>query len=168
MARAAEVGQVLAWDAAEGRVGPEIEHVVADLLRLIEQASVDEGRSGVLAGHALNVAVFALEAASGPTPTDRARGACSGGLDLAGEVDFSLAHGPPMGFVIMEAEDEEPAGPLVMQEIQAQWASVRLLEVGDRPDAQAVEAVRRLSKARAAGLARVMPEFVRREHQQPP
>lgn len=168
MARAAEVGLALAWNAAEGRVLPEIEHVVADLLRLIGQASVDEGRSGVLAGHALNVTVFALEAANGPTPTDRARGACSGGLDLAGEVDFTLAHSPPEGFVTMERENEEPDGPLVTQEIQAQWASVRLLDVGYRPDAQAVEAVRRLSKARAAGLARVMPEFVRREHPQPP
>ena len=120
MARAAEVGLALAWNAAEGRVQPETEQVVADLLRLINQASVDEGCPEVLAGHALNVTVFALEAASGLTPTDRAQGACSGGLDLAGEVDFILAYSPLEASVVVERDDEEPHGPLVTQEIQAQ------------------------------------------------
>ena len=87
---------------------------------------------------------------------------------MAGEVDFILAHSPPEASVVMELDDEEPHGPLVTQEIQAQWASIRLLDVGDRPDAQAVAAVRRLSKERAAELAQVMPEFAQREHQEPP
>jgi hypothetical protein len=34
--------------------------------------------------------------------------------------------------------------------------------MGDRPDTQAIEAVRRLSKAQAAELVEVMPEFARR------
>jgi hypothetical protein len=168
MAQAAQAGPALAWSTAEEQVQPQTEHVVADLLRLIDLASVDEGRPEVLAGFALNVTVFALEAASGPTPTDRAQAACSGGLDLAAQVDFILAHSPLEAATVMEPDEQEPPGPLQTQEMQAQWASIRLLDVGDRPDAQAVAAVRRLSKARAGELARVMPEFVHRERQEPP
>jgi hypothetical protein len=165
---ATAAGLALAWSAAEGRVQPQTEHVVADLLRLIERASDDEASPEVLAAHALDITVFALEAASGPTPTDRAQAACSGGLDLAAQVDFVLAHSPLEVSVFMEPDEPEPPGPLVTQEIQAQWASIRLLDVGNRPDAQAVAAARRLSKARAAELAWVMPEFVQRERQEPP
>jgi hypothetical protein len=60
----------------------------------------------------------------------------------------------------MEPDDEEPHGPLVTQEIQAQWASLRLLGVGDQLDVQAIGAIRQLSRTRATELARVMPEFV--------
>jgi hypothetical protein len=162
IAQAAEAGLALAWNMAEGRLQPEAEQVVSDLLSIIERASSDEGRPEALAAHAVDLVVFVLEAASGPTPTDRAQAACRGGLDLAGEADFTLAHPPLEASVGLGTDDEEPHGSLVTQEIEAQRASIRLLDVGDRSDAQAVEAVRRLSKAQAAELARVMSKFAQR------
>lgn len=121
-----------------------------------------------MATQALNVVVFALEAATNTTPTDRAQAACGGALDLVGQVDFALAHLPLEAPMVVDMDEEEPPGPLESEEIETQWSSIRLLDVGDRPDAPSIEAVRRLSKVHAAELARVMPEFVRRWYLEPP
>jgi hypothetical protein len=112
IAEGTEDGLALAWNAAQGLVQPEIQQVISDLLGVIERASVDERRPEALAAHALDVTVFALEVASGPTPTDRARAAGSGGLDLAGEVDLTLAYMPADTSVIIESDAQEPQGPL--------------------------------------------------------
>jgi|SRR6266511_1603967 len=112
--------------------------------------------------------VFALEAATNTTPTDRAQAASGGALDLVGQVDFALAHLPLEAPMVVDMDEEEPPGPLESEEIETQWSSIRLLDVGDRPDAPSIEAVRRLSKVHAAELARVMPEFVRRWYLEPP
>lgn len=168
IAQAAEAGLALAWNAAQGRVQPEAEQVISDLLGVIERASGDERRPEALAAHALDVTVFALEAASGPTPTDRARAAGNGVLDLAGDVDFTLTHMPSDTAVILESEDEELHGPLVTREIEAQRTSIRLLDVGDPPNAEAIEGIRRLSKAQASELARVMPQYAQRRFQKSP
>lgn len=163
VADTADAGLALAWAAAEGRgVQPELGGEIGRLMHVME-ASPDVGLE-ILATHALNLTVFALEAAAQPTPTDRAQAAGVGAIDLLGQVDFLLAGPPARNLVFIEPDEgtEEPPGPLATKEIEAQRTSIALLEMGDRPYRRAVAAVQQLSRARAAELSEVLPDFARR------
>jgi hypothetical protein len=165
LAERAEDGVARAWNAAAGRtVQPELEHAISGLMQVMEATPDDRLGLNMLAVEALHLAVFALEAASTSTPTDRAQAAGAVAVDLVSQVDFALAHLPLQHPVIIETDgqEEEPPGPLATKEIQAQQASIALLDLKDRPDTQAIAAVRRLSKAQAMELLEVIPEFVRR------
>ena len=85
-----------------------------------------------------------------------------GAVDLLGQVDFLLAR-PPTRSLIIEPDEamEEPPGPLVTKELEAQRTSIALLEMGDRPQRQAIAAVQQLSRAWAAELSKVIPGFAR-------
>jgi hypothetical protein len=167
LAQAAEVGVVLAWNAAAGRtVQPQLEQAISDLRQAVEAAHQDRLGLKLLAAWATDLTVFALEAAATSTlpPWGAAQAAAAGAIDLLGQVDLALAHLPLQQRVIIQPDDgeEDPHGPLQTKEIQAQQTSIALLDMGDRPDTQAIEAVRQRSKARAAELVEVMPEFARR------
>jgi hypothetical protein len=165
IAQAAEAGVALAWNAAAGgTLQPELEQAISDLMQVKEVTPEDRLGLTMMAANALDLTVFALEAASTSTPTDRAQAAGAGAIDLVGQVDFALTHLPLHNQVIIEPDDqeEEPPGPLATKEIQAQQTSIALLDRQDRPDTQAIEAARRLSQTQAAELVEVMPEFVRR------
>jgi hypothetical protein len=171
MAEAAQAGVALAWNAAVGRpVQPELEQAITDLMRVMEATPEDRLGLTMMAANALNLAMFALEAAGTSTPTDRAQAAGAGAIDLLGQVDFALASMPLHNQVIIEPDDqeEEPPGPLQTKEIQAQQTSIALLDMQDQPETQAIEAVRRLSQAQAADLVEVMLEFARRWAQDTP
>lgn len=165
MAQAADAGLTLAWEAAAGHADPaDIEQTAGRIVRLMEATPKDRYGLNTFAVEALNITLFALGAASKSTPTDEAQGANQVAIDLVGEVDFLLTDEPvPNELLIERVEDEErPPGPLMMNEIDAQWTSISLLDKRDHPDAQALEAVRRLSEIRAAELAAIMPEFALR------
>jgi hypothetical protein len=166
MAEPTQAGVALAWNAAAGRtVQPELEQAISDLRQAMEAAREDRFGLKLLAAWAMDLTVFALEAAATSTPPwGAAQAAAAGAIDLLGQVDLALAHLPLQHRVIIEPDDqeEEPHGPLQTKEIQAQQTSIALLDTQDRPDTQAIEAVRRLSKAQAAELVEVMPEFARR------
>jgi hypothetical protein len=87
-----------------------------------------------------------------------------GAVDLLGQVDFLLARPPTRSLMIIEPDEamEEPPGPLVAKEIEAQRTSIALLEMGDRPQRQAIAAVQQLSRAWAAELSKVIPGLARR------
>jgi len=165
LAEAAEAGVALAWNAAAGRTAqPQLEQAISDLMQVVQATPEDRLGLTMLTADALDLTVFALEAAGTSTPTDRAQAAGAGAIDLVRQVDFALAHMPLQDRVIIEPDnwEEEPSGPLETKEIQAQQTSIALLDMQDRPDTQAIEAVRRLSKAQAAQLVALMPEFARR------
>lgn len=165
IAEATEPGLALAWKAAAGLGGrSEIEQAIAALTDAIHHAA-DDGLE-LLGAHAANVTVFALEAVSGSTREGWVRSARVGALDLVQEVDFELAM-PPEAALTLTFSDQDaiPDGPLKRAEIGAQQTSLDLLDVGYAPDAQALEAVRQLSRLRAGELARVLPEFARRQGQ---
>jgi hypothetical protein len=164
IAELTEPGLALAWKAAAGLGGQaEIEQTIAALTDAIHNAS-DEGLE-VLGAHAANVTVFALEAVNGSTRDNWMALARRGTLGLVGEVDVELAT-PPEAAAIFLDQDEVAEGPLKRAEIRAQRTSLDLLDVGYEPDAQALEAVRRLSRLQAGELARVLPEFARRRARQ--
>jgi hypothetical protein len=168
MAEAAQAGVTLAWNAAAGRpVQPELEHAISDLRQVMEATPDDRLGLNMMAVEALHLSVFALEAAGTPTPTDRAQAAGAVAVDLVSQVDFALAHLPLHNPVIIETDDqqEEPPGPLATKELQAQQTSIALLDLKDRPDTQAIAAVRQLAGAQAMQLSQVIPEFVRRWEQ---
>jgi hypothetical protein len=167
IAEPAQAGVALAWNAAAGRtLQPELEQAISDLRQAMEAAPEDRLGRKLLAAWAMDLTVFALEAAATSTlpPWGAAQAAAAGAIDLLGQVDLALGHLPLQHRVIIEPDDgeEEPHGPLQTKEIQAQQTSIALLDMGDRPDTQAIEAVRRLSQAQAAELVEVMPEFARR------
>jgi hypothetical protein len=168
LAEAAEAGVALAWNVAAGRtLQPEPEHAIRGLMQVMEATPDDRSGRNMMAVEALNLSVFALQAAGTPTPTDRAQAAGAVAIDLASQVDFALAHLPLQHPVIIETDDrqEQPPGPLATKEIQAQQTSIALLDMQDRPDPEAIAAVWQLSKAQAMELSQVIPEFVRRWEQ---
>ncbi len=164
IAETTEPALTVAWKAAAGLGGrSEIEQAIAALTDAIHHAA-DDGFE-VLGAHAANVTVFALEAVSGSTREGWVSLARAGTLGLVREVDFELAT-PPKTALTFSDQDEIPEGPLERAEIRAQRTSLDLLDVGYEPDAQALEAVRRLSRLQAGELARVLPEFARRRGQE--
>jgi hypothetical protein len=172
LAERAEAGMALAWNATAGRTAqPQLEHAISDLLQVLEATPEDRWGLNMLAVEALGLAVFALEVASTSTPTDRAQAAGAVAIDLVSQVDFALAYLPLQHPVIIETDgqqEEQPPGPLAAKEIQAQHASIALLDLQDRPDTQAIAALRQRSKVQAVDLSQVIPEFARRwaEHAQ--
>jgi hypothetical protein len=165
IAETTEPGLALAWKAAAGPAGrSEIEQAITALTDAIYNAA-DDGFE-LLGAHAANVTVFALEAVSESTREGWVSLARVGALDLVQEVDFELAM-PPEAALTLTFSDQDaiPDGPLKRAEIGAQQTSLDLLDVGYAPDAQALEAVRRLSRLRAEELARALPEFARRRGQ---
>jgi hypothetical protein len=162
IAETTEPGLALAWKAAAGLGGrSEIEQAITALTDAIHHAA-DDGFE-VLGAHAANVTVFALEAVSGSTRAGWVSLARAGTLGLVREVDFELALPPEAARTLtFSDQDEIPQGPLERAEVGAQRTSLDLLDVGYAPDAQALEAVRRLSRLRAGELARVLPEFTGR------
>lgn len=164
IAETTEPGLALAWKAAAGLGGrpeTELEQAIAALTDAIHHAA-DDGFE-VLGAHGANVTVFALEAVSGSTREGWVSLARTGTLGLVREVDVELAMPPEAALTLtFSDQDEVPQGPLERAEIGAQRTSLGLLDVGYAPDAQALEAVRRLSRLRAGELARALPEFTRR------
>ncbi len=162
----AEAGVALAWNAtAGGTTQPQLEHAIRGLMQVMEATPDDRLGLNMLAVEALHLSVFALEAASTSTPTDRAQAAGAVAIDLVSQLDFALAYLPLQHPVIIETDgqqEEQPPGPLAAKEIQAQQISIALLDLQDRPDTQAIAALRQRSKAQALELSRVIPEFARR------
>jgi hypothetical protein len=168
MAEAARTGLALAWEAAAGLgVSPRtrLDQVLAELTQVVDEAP--DGGLGLLGAHAANVSLFAVEAAAGSSPTDRAQVACGGAMDLAGEVDATLSRRPIEESFVSTDDEERPPGQRRREEIEAQLVSLRLLDTGDRPDVRAIEAVRQLSQAQARELAQLMPEFAQLRGQAP-
>ena len=165
MAEAAEAGGNLAW-AAAGQLAAkaEVEQMTTELIRMLDATPRDPLGLDTYTVEALHITVLALKTASTSAPTHEAQGANLVAIDLLGQVDFLLAHSPlDEELLIQRDEDPElPPGPLESGEIEAQWESIALLDKKDRPDARVIEAVRRLSRTRAAELTKTMPEFARR------
>lgn len=89
LAERTEDGVALAWNAAQGRtVQPELEHAISGLMQVMEATPEDRLGLNMMAVEALHLAVFALEAASTSTPTDRAQAAGAVAVDLVSQVEL--------------------------------------------------------------------------------
>jgi hypothetical protein len=162
IAATTESALALAWRAiADPNARSGIIPVIRALTDTIRNAS--DGGLAELGARAANITLFALQAVHGERGEDWGGMAGAGALELVGEVDFELVM-PPTA-VTLPNQDEIAQGPLEREEIQAQRTSLELLDTSWEPDAQALEAVRRLSRRQAAELGRVLPEFARRRGQ---
>jgi hypothetical protein len=162
MAEAADAGGNLAWAAAGERAAKaEIEQMTTELLQLLDVTPDDRLGLSTYAVEALHITVRALQTASTSRPTHEAQAANQVAIDLLGQVDFLLAHNPLREKLLIQrdGDPQRPPGPLKAGEIEAHWRSIALLDEVGPPDPHAIEAVRRLSTARAAELANVMPQF---------
>jgi hypothetical protein len=115
MAEPTQAGVALAWNAAAGRtVQPELEQAISDLRQAMEAAHQDRLGLKLLAAWAMDLTVFALEAAATSTlpPWGAAQAAAAGAIDLLGQVDLALAHLPLQHRVIIQPDDgeEDPTG----------------------------------------------------------
>ncbi|HEX8858680.1 MAG TPA: hypothetical protein VGC06_06220 [Actinomycetes bacterium] len=162
IAAATESALALVWrTVVDPESGPGERPVIRALSDAIRNAS-DEGLEE-LGARAATVTLLALHAVQGASGENWVGVARAGALDLVGEVDFELAM--PSTAVTLPDQDEIAPGPLERGEIQAQRASLKLLDTGWEPDAEALEAVQRLSRRQAAELARALPAFARRRGQ---